>query len=109
LPDRHLTFAVQVAVIEVARSLLNWTDANSQEFNKATAHPVVIFMPEGGRLHCACFDLGTFAVVSAGADGWHDARLQDSDGRNDAARKPSYAPQDLCVSLRQAVQQPDGR
>ncbi len=44
-----LTRTAQVAVIEAARTLLGWSDANSEEFNKATTHPVVIFMPEGAR------------------------------------------------------------
>ena len=33
---------MQLAVIEFARSLLGWQDANSSEFNPSTAHPVVI-------------------------------------------------------------------
>jgi CTP synthase (UTP-ammonia lyase) len=44
---RLITRVAQVAVIEAARSLLGWNDANSEEFNQATTHPVVIFMPEG--------------------------------------------------------------
>jgi CTP synthase len=38
---------MQVAVIEFARSQLNFEDANSSEFDKTTSCPVVIFMPEG--------------------------------------------------------------
>ena len=41
--------ATQVAVIEAARTLLGWEDANSEEFNKATSKPVVVFMPEGAH------------------------------------------------------------
>lgn len=37
---------MQVAVIEFARSVLDWKDANSSEFNPSTTHPVVIEMPE---------------------------------------------------------------
>ena len=37
---------MQVAVIEFARNVLQWKDANSTEFNSSTANPVVIEMPE---------------------------------------------------------------
>jgi len=37
---------MQAAVIEFARSELLWTGANSTEFDEATRHPVVVFMPE---------------------------------------------------------------
>ncbi len=36
-------------MIEAARTLLGWDDANSEEFNKDTKHPVVVFMPEGAQ------------------------------------------------------------
>ena len=32
---------LQVAVIEFARSVLEWKDAHSTEFNKTTTHPMV--------------------------------------------------------------------
>ena len=37
---------MQIAVIEFARNVLGWKDANSTEFNPATKNPVVIEMPE---------------------------------------------------------------
>ena len=37
---------MQVAVIEFARSVLGWKDADSSEFNPSTSRPVVIEMPE---------------------------------------------------------------
>jgi CTP synthase len=40
-----------VAVIEYARNVLNWADANSTEFDESTAHPVVMFMPEVSKTH----------------------------------------------------------
>jgi CTP synthase len=42
-----LALRLQIAVIEFARNVLGWTDANSTEFDPATPHPVVVFMPEG--------------------------------------------------------------
>ena len=38
----------QIAVIEFARNVLGMAEANSTEWDQATAHPVVVFMPEGG-------------------------------------------------------------
>ena len=35
-----------MAVIEFARNVLGWDDANSTEFNPGTKHPVVVDMPE---------------------------------------------------------------
>ena len=37
---------MQLAVVEFARHVLGWTDAQSSEFDPATTHPVVIEMPE---------------------------------------------------------------
>lgn len=33
-------------VVEYARNVIGWEDANSAEFDDNTSHPVVIFMPE---------------------------------------------------------------
>uniref|UniRef100_A0A7S1FH40 CTP synthase n=1 Tax=Noctiluca scintillans TaxID=2966 RepID=A0A7S1FH40_NOCSC len=46
-PFLGICVGLQVAVIEFARSVLCWDSANSTEFDEATPHPVVIFMPEG--------------------------------------------------------------
>jgi CTP synthase len=40
-----------VAVIEFARSVLGLEDADSTEFNAATPHPTVVFMPEISTKH----------------------------------------------------------
>ena len=37
---------MQLAVVEFARNVLGWKDAQSTEFNPSTEHPVVIEMPE---------------------------------------------------------------
>jgi len=50
-PFLGICLGMQVAVIEFARSVLGWTDANSMEFNPETANPVVVFMPEVSKTH----------------------------------------------------------
>jgi CTP synthase len=50
-PYLGICLGLQVAVIECARSLLGLADAGSTEFDPATPHPVVVFMPEGSRTH----------------------------------------------------------
>lgn len=48
-PYFGICLGMQVAVIEAARSLLGWKEANSAEFNPDTTHPVIVFMPEVSR------------------------------------------------------------
>jgi len=50
-PYLGICLGLQVAVIDCARSLLGYADAGSTEFNPATTHPAVVFMPEGSRTH----------------------------------------------------------
>jgi len=50
-PHPTQTPTQQVAVIEFARNVLGLTDADSTEFNAATAHPAVVFMPEISTQH----------------------------------------------------------
>ena len=45
-PYLGICLGMQTAVIEFARSMLNLEDADSEEFNPNTPHPVVISMPE---------------------------------------------------------------
>ncbi|XP_078094412.1 CTP synthase 1 isoform X1 [Mustelus asterias] len=45
-PFLGVCLGMQLAVVEFARNVLNWSDANSTEFNPNTSHPVVIDMPE---------------------------------------------------------------
>ena len=40
-----------MVVIEFARNVLELEGANSTEFDPATAHPAVVFMPEGSTTH----------------------------------------------------------
>jgi CTP synthase len=58
VPYLGICLGMQVAVIEYARNVLGWKDANSGEFNETTEHKVVVFMPEinpnemGGTMRC---------------------------------------------------------
>lgn len=45
-PYLGLCLGMQVMVMEFARHVLNWSDANSTEFDDSCKHPVVVFMPE---------------------------------------------------------------
>ncbi|XP_063932184.1 CTP synthase 1-like [Zophobas morio] len=51
IPFLGICLGLQVAVIEHARNVLGWEDANSTEFDPATSHPVVEYMPEVSRTH----------------------------------------------------------
>ncbi|CAH8502227.1 unnamed protein product [Heterobilharzia americana] len=46
VPFLGLCLGLQCAVIEFARNVLGWKDANSAEFDPNTTHPVIIDMPE---------------------------------------------------------------
>ncbi len=46
VPYLGICLGMQTAVIEFARNVIGWKDANSQEFNPKSEHQVVIFMPE---------------------------------------------------------------
>ena len=45
-PYLGICLGMQVMTIEVARSKLGWKAAHSEEFQKDTPHPTVVFMPE---------------------------------------------------------------
>ncbi|CAL9144846.1 unnamed protein product [Musa hybrid cultivar] len=51
VPYLGICLGMQIAAIEIARSVLNLPDANSTEFNPETTTPCVIFMPEGSKTH----------------------------------------------------------
>ncbi|KAK9865298.1 hypothetical protein WJX84_005661 [Apatococcus fuscideae] len=50
-PFLGICLGMQVAVIDFARDVLGMADANSVEFEAATEHPAVVFMPEGSTTH----------------------------------------------------------
>lgn len=45
-PYLGICLGFQAMVVEYARNVIGWKDANSAEFCEETAHPVVVFMPE---------------------------------------------------------------
>ncbi|MAG66745.1 MAG: CTP synthetase [Pseudomonadales bacterium] len=46
IPNLGICLGMQVAVIEYARNVLGWSDANSTEFDKTSGHPVVGLITE---------------------------------------------------------------
>jgi len=45
IPYLGLCYGMQLATISFARDILNWKDANTEENNKKTKHPVIHLMP----------------------------------------------------------------
>lgn len=62
IPFLGICLGLQCAVIEIARNLLEYEDANSIEFNKNTKHPVVHYIPGQEKLDkkSATMRLGSF-------------------------------------------------
>ncbi len=50
IPYLGLCLGMQLAVVEFARNVLNWREANSAEFNPATPYPVIDLLPEQKEL-----------------------------------------------------------
>ncbi|MEO6668800.1 MAG: CTP synthase [Ferruginibacter sp.] len=50
LPFFGICLGMQMAVIEFARNVLGWADANSTEMNTATPHPVIALMEEQKKI-----------------------------------------------------------
>ncbi|MDR0964624.1 MAG: CTP synthase [Clostridium sp.] len=46
IPFLGLCLGMQLSIVEYARGVLGFTDANSIEFNAATTHPVIALMPD---------------------------------------------------------------
>ncbi len=46
IPYLGICLGMQIAIIEFARDVLGWADANSTEFDPNTEHPVIDLMPE---------------------------------------------------------------
>lgn len=46
IPYLGICLGMQIAIIEYARNVLGWADANSTEFDPQTEHPVIDLMPE---------------------------------------------------------------
>lgn len=46
IPYLGICLGMQIAVIEYARNILGWEDANSTEFDPRSSHPVISLMPD---------------------------------------------------------------
>ncbi len=49
-PFLGLCYGLQLAIVESARNILGWKDANSAEINPQTKHPVIDLLPEQKRI-----------------------------------------------------------
>ncbi|MBQ7208137.1 MAG: CTP synthase [Lentisphaeria bacterium] len=63
IPFLGICLGMQCAVIEFARNVLNWADADSSEFNPSAGHPVIDLMAEqraisdkGGTMRLGAYD-----------------------------------------------------
>ena len=67
LPYFGICLGMQIAVIEFARSVVGWQDANSAEFSETTTHPVIALMPEqeGVSQKGGTMRLGSYPCVLA--------------------------------------------
>lgn len=88
IPFLGICLGLQCAVIEIARDMANLENANSEEFDESTPHPVIAFLPDqvGVERKGGTMRLGTF-----------DARLETSLisklyrwGKSDALDFPSF-------------------
>lgn len=79
VPFVGLCLGLQLMVVEYARNVCGFEDANSTEFNKKTPHPVVDFLPEqqqisrmGGTMRLGAYDCvlkkGTMAYKAYGTE-----------------------------------------
>lgn len=59
VPYLGLCLGMQIAVIEYARNIIGWKDANSGEFDVKTAHQVIHIMPEQRK----CMDEANFGAT----------------------------------------------
>ncbi|TIB76418.1 CTP synthase [Wallemia mellicola] len=76
VPFLGICLGFQVAAIEFARHVLNWSDANSSELDPNTKHDVVVFMPEISKTHLGgTMRLGLRPTVfEEGSENWSIAR-----------------------------------
>jgi len=79
VPFLGICLGMQCAVIEYARNVLHWTDADSSEFSDQTTHPVIDLMAEqrnitdkGGTMRLGAYDCdlapGSLAAKVYGAE-----------------------------------------
>jgi CTP synthase len=68
IPYLGLCYGMQLAVVEFARNVLGWKDANTTEINAKTKHPVIDILPEQKKLmaeknYGATMRLGAYPAV----------------------------------------------
>ncbi len=65
IPYFGICLGMQIAVIEYARHVLGWRDANSSEFDEQSTHPVIDLMPDqkGNILTGGTMRLGAYPCV----------------------------------------------
>lgn len=65
IPVLGICLGMQIMVIEYARDVLGYADANSSEFNPNTTHPVIDFLPEQTHITAkgATMRLGAYPCV----------------------------------------------
>jgi CTP synthase len=79
VPYLGICLGMQVTVVEYARNVLGWADANSAEFSETTQHPVIDLMPDqagivdmGGTMRLGAYPCavkpGTLAAAAYGTD-----------------------------------------
>ncbi len=90
VPYLGICLGMQIAVIEFARNVLGWQDANSTEFDATTTNPVVIFMPEGSKTHLGgTMRLGARRTLLQTVD-CHSARLYQTEKHIDERHRHRY-------------------
>jgi CTP synthase len=113
VPMFGICLGLQCAVIEFARNALGLTDANSSEFEPATAHAVIDLMPDqagvgkGGTMR-----LGAYPCVlqagSVAAQSYGEREVQERH-RHRWEVSPSYTKQLEAEGMRLSGVSPDGR
>ena len=85
IPFLGICLGMQCAVIEYARDVLGWTDANSTEFDENTAHPVIDLMEDqrGVTKKGGTMRLGAYPCVLK--HGSLACRLYGRQGRKDGS------------------------
>ena len=109
IPFLGICLGMQCTVIEYARDVLGWTDANSTEFDDKTAHPVIDLMEEqrgvtqkGGTMRLGAYPCilkkGTLAAKLYGATQISERHRHRYELAYDSNGRASLAAAGLCVS-----------
>lgn len=114
VPYFGICLGMQIAVIEYARDVLGWTDADSREFNEGSSHRVIDFMPgqndeidKGGTLRLGSYPChiipGTEMEKCYGAELIHERHRHRYEFNNEYRAKLEAA------GLKISGTSPDGR